>query len=131
MQVELSGMLMYERSSAGEAGDRHFRNLRMTDATMEVLFYASCVRGADLINLRHIQIAEAWATTDGRALGRPASKWSGPIRGVQQYNSGFPIEARGVTAKGRICVTATPSVLARNGPVEAIAPLHPVTVCGR
>jgi hypothetical protein len=130
VQVELTGNLKYERSTAAKAGDRHFRNLLITDATMEVLYYASCTRGADLIKLSHVHIAQAWATTGGRALGRRATTYASPNMGGNQYNSGVPIEAHGVTARGRVCVTVSPSLIARAGQKESTAPLHPVTVCG-
>jgi hypothetical protein len=130
VQVELSGMLKYERSTAADVGDRHFRDLRINDAAMEVLFYASCARGADLIKLSRIHYAQAWTTTDGRQLDRRASTFAGPLRGASQYNSGYPIDARRVTARGKICVTAAPTLQARADQQDYLAVLHPVTVCG-
>jgi hypothetical protein len=130
VQVELSGMLKYERSTAADVGDRHFRDLRISDASMELLFYASCSHGADLIKLRRIHFAQAWGTTGGRAIERRASYFAGPLRGANQYNSGFPIDAHGVTAMGEICVTAAPTLQARADRQDYLAQLHPVTVCG-
>jgi hypothetical protein len=130
VQVKLSGVLKYERSTAADVGDRHFRDLRINDAAMELLFYASCARGADLVKLSRVHYAQAWGTTDGRKLDRRASTFAGPLRGTNQYNSGFPIDARGVTARGKICVTAAPTLQARAHQQDYLAPLHPVTVCG-
>jgi hypothetical protein len=131
VQVKLSGLLKYQRSSAADAGDRHFRDLRINDAAMEVLFYASCAHGADPVKLSRLHYAQAWATTDGRKLDRRASTFAGPLRGTSQYNSGFPIDAHGVTGRGKICVTAAPSLQARADQQDYRALLHPVTVCGQ
>jgi hypothetical protein len=130
VQVELSGVLKYERSSAADVGDRHFRDLLIKDAAMEARFYASCARGADLVNLSRVHFAQAWGATDGRLLERRASTFAGPLGGANQYNSGAPIEAHGVTARGNICVTAAPSLLARADQQDYPAALHSVTVCG-
>jgi hypothetical protein len=129
VQVQLSGVLKYERSTAADVGDRHFRDLRINQAAMEMRFYASCARGADLIKLSRVHFAQAWAA-DGRVLERRASTFAGPLRGANQYNSGAPIEAHGVTARGKICVTAAPSFQARADQQDYLAALHPVTVCG-
>jgi len=51
VQVELTGMMKYERSAAAEAADRHFRHLVVNDPTIETLYYESCARGADLTYL--------------------------------------------------------------------------------
>jgi len=130
VQVELDGVLKYERSIAANVGDRHFRDLLIKDAAMEVRFYASCARGADLIKLSRVHFAQAWGATDGRVLERRASTFAGPLGGANQYNSGAPIEAHGVTARGKICVIAAPSLLARADQQDYPAALHSVTVCG-
>jgi hypothetical protein len=130
VQVKLSGLLKYQRSSAADAGDRHFRNLRIKDAAMETRYYASCSRGADPIKLSRLHFAQAWAATDGRVLERRASTFAGPLRGASQYNSGYPIAAHGVTGRGKICVTAAPTLQARADQQDYLALLHPVTVCG-
>jgi hypothetical protein len=130
VQAKLTGVLKYERSTAAEAGDRHFRNLRITGPAIETRFYASCARGAAPVKLSHVHDAQAWAALDGRVLERRATTYTGRLPGVSQYNSGWPIHARGVTARGKICMTAAPSVTARNGQQDFTAPLHPVTVCG-
>jgi hypothetical protein len=130
VQVTLTGNLKYERSTAAKPGDRHFRHLLITEPAMEWLFYASCTKGADLVALRHIDAAQTFTTTDGRALARNAEKWAGLHRGVSQYNTGIPTRADGVTGRGKICVSVLPSLIARNGALEFMAPLHKATVCG-
>jgi hypothetical protein len=130
VQVKLSGVLKYQRSSAATAGDRHFRNLMVTEPAMETRYYASCARGADLIKLSRVHFAQAWAATDGRALDRRPSTFAAPLRGSGQYNTGAPIAARGVTGRGKICVLAVPSLTAQRADESAEALLHKVTVCG-
>lgn len=91
VQVELSGLLTYQRSSAATAGDGHFRNLEVTDPAMETLFYASCAGGADLIKLSRVHFAQTWAATDGRVLERRAStfaaRWGAPASTTPAHRS--------------------------------------------
>jgi hypothetical protein len=134
VQMELTGMMKYERSDAAKAGDRHFRHLVVNDPAIETLYYASCAQGADLTYLSHVQAAQAWADTDGRALGRNTAKSVAPERGFIARFTGTPLVAHGVTATGKICLSITPSLVGQRhrGTVtyESTAPLRPVTVCG-
>jgi len=133
VQVELTGMMKYERSAAAEAADRHFRHLVVNDPTIETLYYESCARGADLTYLSHVHAAQAWADTEGRALGRNTTTSRDANRGFIAHFTGTPLVAHGVTATGKICLTSTPSLVGQRlrGTVttESTAPLRPVTVC--